>query len=140
MARRRAAAVIVRDGHVLMVRERGRGPEGRHDGVEYWTLPGGGIAAGESAQDAVVREVAEEVGLTAVSVRHLADMPFPSGPTTVFAVEVAPGEPVLGAEDYGCDCPMMVGLDWVPLPGVVPQSAGIPIAPMIVAWPVGDAG
>jgi hypothetical protein len=38
--RRRVAAVIVRAGRLLMVRERGRGPEGRHDGLEYWTLPG----------------------------------------------------------------------------------------------------
>lgn len=36
-----------------MVRERGRGPSGRHDGQEYWTLPGGGIIPGETTEDAV---------------------------------------------------------------------------------------
>jgi hypothetical protein len=38
---RRAAAVIVRDGRVLMIRERSAGPSGRPDGQEYWTLLGG---------------------------------------------------------------------------------------------------
>jgi 8-oxo-dGTP diphosphatase len=37
--RRRVAAVIERDGHVLMVRERVQSAPGRHDGPEYWTLP-----------------------------------------------------------------------------------------------------
>ncbi|HET6484387.1 MAG TPA: NUDIX domain-containing protein, partial [Actinoplanes sp.] len=37
--RKRAAAVIVRDGRVLMVHERSR----RSGGGEWWTLPGGGL-------------------------------------------------------------------------------------------------
>lgn len=91
--RRRAAAVIVRDGCVLMVRERSLGPSGRHDGLEYWTLPGGGIADGETPEEAVRREVEEEVGLTPLSTRYLIDVPYPSGLTACFAVTVADGEP-----------------------------------------------
>ncbi|MFE3281577.1 hypothetical protein ACFXJJ_00460 [Streptomyces sp. NPDC059233] len=34
--------MIIRDGCVLLVRERGPGPAGRHDGPECWILPGGG--------------------------------------------------------------------------------------------------
>ncbi|MEU9301188.1 NUDIX domain-containing protein [Streptomyces sp. NPDC048269] len=114
--RRRVAAVIIRDGRVLMVRERGPGPTGRHDGPEYWTLPGGGLEAGEEPEDAVRREVAEEVGLRALRVRYAYDSPYPSGWTSCFRVDVEPGEPVLGADaDLECDCPRMVGLIWVPL-------------------------
>lgn len=114
--RRRVAAVIVRDGCVLMVRERGEGPGGRHDGPEYWTLPGGGLEDGEDPLDAVRREVAEETGLRAVSVRYAYEAPYPSGRTACFRVEVAPGEPLLGVDpDLECDCPRMVGLIWVPL-------------------------
>ncbi|MFD3803653.1 NUDIX domain-containing protein [Streptomyces sp. NPDC058619] len=114
--RRRVAAVIVRDGCVLMVRERGEGPASRHDGPEYWTLPGGGLEDGEDPLDAVRREVAEETGLRAVSVRYAYEAPYPSGRTACFRVEVAPGEPVLGVDpDPECDCPRMVGLIWVPL-------------------------
>jgi 8-oxo-dGTP diphosphatase len=134
--RRRAAAVIVRDGHVLMVRERGKGPDGRHDGVEYWTLPGGAIADGETPEDAVRREVREEVGLRATGVRYLQDVPYPSGVTACFAVAVADGEPTLGYDDLDCDCPRMVGVDWVALPDVEPVTGGLPVPTMIIAWPV----
>ncbi|GGM29150.1 hypothetical protein GCM10011608_12310 [Micromonospora sonchi] len=132
--RRRAAAVIVRDGRVLMVRERGRGPSGRHDGQEYWTLPGGGIGVGETAEDAVRREVVEEVGLRPVAVRYLLDVPYPSGLTSCFAVQVADGEPRLGDDRLPCDCPAMVGVDWVPLPQLQTETPGLPIPTMIVVW------
>jgi 8-oxo-dGTP diphosphatase len=102
--------------------------------VEYWTLPGGGLAEGETAEEAVRREVAEETGLHALTVRYLLDMPYPSGMTAVFAVEVAPGEARLRDGEEPCDCPAMVGLDWVPVPQVSPTTEGTPIPTFIVAW------
>ncbi|MFE2916132.1 NUDIX domain-containing protein [Kitasatospora indigofera] len=138
--RRRAAAVIIRDGHVLMVRERGRGPSGRHDGHEYWTLPGGGIEPGETAEQAVLREVAEEAGLAGRSVRHLYDAPHPAGWTSCFAVEVGPGEPRLGVDPgLDCDCPRMTGLSWVPLPRSS-ASAGLMVPVLLMATPEGPPG
>ncbi|MFE0580315.1 NUDIX domain-containing protein [Streptomyces sp. NPDC058874] len=126
--RRRVAAVIVRDGCVLMVREHALGPGGRHDGAEYWTLPGGGLEEGEEPEDAVRREVAEEVGLRALAVRFAYAAPYPSGWTSCFRVEVAPGDPVLGIDaDLQCDCPRMVGLIWVPLArGTAEGTAMVP--------------
>ncbi|MEU9714158.1 NUDIX domain-containing protein [Streptomyces sp. NPDC047976] len=121
--RRRVAAVIVRDGSVLMVRERHRGPSGRHDGAEYRTLPGGGVEPGEDLEAAVRREVAEETGLRPLEVRYAYEAPYPSGWTTCFRVEVAPGEPVLGVDgDLDCACPRMVGLTWVPVPRADPDG------------------
>ena len=53
-------AVAVRGGELLLVR-RGHGPAGGR-----WAVPGGRIEFGETAAEAVVREVAEETGLVAV--------------------------------------------------------------------------
>jgi 8-oxo-dGTP diphosphatase len=129
--RKRAAAVIVRDGRVLMVHERSR----RATGGEWWTLPGGGIEPDESAEQAVRREVLEETGLIVLDARPLLEMPYPSGMTAVFSVTVADGEASLGA-DAG-DGPEPIGLDWVPLPEVDPATDAFPVPPMIVAVPVG---
>jgi ADP-ribose pyrophosphatase YjhB (NUDIX family) len=51
------SAAIVREGKVLIVR-RARPPA--HG---LYTLPGGGVEAGESLEEAVVREIREETGL-----------------------------------------------------------------------------
>ena len=51
------SAAIIRDGKVLIVR-RARAPA---RGV--FTLPGGGVEAGETLHEAVIREVLEETGL-----------------------------------------------------------------------------
>jgi 8-oxo-dGTP diphosphatase len=128
--RKRAAAVIVRDGRVLMVHERSR----RAAGGEWWTLPGGAIGPDESPEQAVRREVLEDTGLIVLDARPLLEMPYPTGMTEVFAVTVADGEASLRA-DFG-DGPEPIGLDWVPLPEVDPAGNAVPVPPMIVAVPV----
>jgi 8-oxo-dGTP diphosphatase len=51
-------AVVIHDGRVLLIR-RGKEPlRGR------WVIPGGTVEAGETLQEALVREVWEETGLT----------------------------------------------------------------------------
>ena len=72
--RNSAKALIIKDGKMLAMRIR--------DGSEEWhVLPGGGQETGETLDEAVIREVAEEVGLR-VSVRDLA-----------FVIEGVQGEP-----------------------------------------------
>jgi len=53
--RRGAKALAVRDGAALLVKER------HCDGTPFWTLPGGGIDPGESAPEALRRELEEEL-------------------------------------------------------------------------------
>lgn len=53
-----ASAAIFRDGKVLLVRR------ARKPALDIWTLPGGGVEAGETLHEAVLREVMEETSLT----------------------------------------------------------------------------
>jgi ADP-ribose pyrophosphatase YjhB (NUDIX family) len=58
----RAAGVIIRHGKVLLHR-------GETD--DFWTLPGGTIEAGERSDDALCREIDEEMQVKARAVRLL---------------------------------------------------------------------
>ncbi|MFP8886544.1 NUDIX hydrolase [Streptomyces mangrovi] len=60
-----AYAVCIEDGRVLLARHL------LPDGGSRWTLPGGGVEHAEDPFDAVIREVAEETGCSAVVDRLL---------------------------------------------------------------------
>ncbi len=53
------AAVVVQDGRFLAVRR----PEGKPQ-AGYWEFPGGKVEPGESLEDALARELREELGVT----------------------------------------------------------------------------
>ena len=57
----RAAALIVVDRRVLLIRH-------EKEGRAYWLLPGGGVEPGETIEQALRRELAEECGLRDVLV------------------------------------------------------------------------
>ena len=123
--RERVAAIIEREGLVLMVRQRARGESGRHDGVDYLTLPGGGIEPGETHLDAVAREVAEEVGLTVVRATHLRRVEHSGGATTLFNAEVEDGPVALGSDpEIQCSCPRLVDLAWIAAPSQEEWAGG----------------
>ena len=64
MIRPRACGALIHDDTILMVRH-------AEPTRSYWTLPGGGIEAGETPAEAAVREVGEETGLAVKAVRLL---------------------------------------------------------------------
>ena len=121
--------MIVRDGRVLMVHERSR----RSGGGEWWTLPGGGLRPGETAEEALRREVFEETGLIVSDARYVLEMPYPSGMTSVFAVTVADGEPRVGRDDGSG--PEQLGIDWLPVPELPIETSGVPVPPLMVVLP-----
>lgn len=84
------AAVVERDGRLLLCRR----PAGkRHAGL--WEFPGGKLHPGETVEDAVRRELAEELGVEVLAVgERLLAVPDPG---SAFLVELYPvkisGEP-----------------------------------------------
>ncbi|MFJ6487069.1 NUDIX hydrolase [Streptomyces californicus] len=87
-----STAIIVDGGKVLMIRRRQR------EGKLLWAFPGGGIEAGESPEQAAVRETAEEVGLEVKAVRVLGDRVHPQTgvPMSYVACELISGEAIVG--------------------------------------------
>lgn len=102
--RNRATAVIVRDNEILMVRFDYRGKS-------FWYLPGGGIEAGETPEQALVREVREELNLKVTEYKLLFTAPMPDGPGTEYGFLIPPPDkaPIMGND------PGMIELVWRPL-------------------------
>jgi 8-oxo-dGTP pyrophosphatase MutT (NUDIX family) len=65
--RQRATAVVFRDKKVLLVRDRGR---------HHYSLPGGGLNKKETTEDAVKRELYEELSLRSARVTRFREYDF----------------------------------------------------------------
>ena len=83
---------------------------------------------------AIRREVQDEVVLQVLQAQEVARIRYPSGFTTTSRVTVDDAEPRLGVDDLSCDCPRMVGLDWIDPPKVPTQHGGSPVPLLIYAW------
>lgn len=90
-----STAIIVHNGRVLMARRR------QQEGKLLWAFPGGGIEAGETPEEAAVREVAEEVGLEVEASKVLGDRVHPQSGVhmTYVACSVIAGEATVVDEE-----------------------------------------
>lgn len=133
-----AYALCTRDGHVLLARI---APHVRYD-AGAWTLPGGGVNADEHPDDAVLRELTEETGLTGrrgpvVTIHALTHTRSPERPAAPLqhigiVYEVAPDDGELVAEVGGSTdrcawIPLsdLATLELVPLAADVLARAGL---------------
>lgn len=90
-----STAIITRDDRVLMIRRRER------EGKLLWAFPGGGIEAGETPEQAAVRETAEEVDLEVKAIKPLGDRVHPQTGRhmSYVACEVVGGEARVADEE-----------------------------------------
>ena len=109
--RSRSVAVVVRNGKILMERV-------FFFGREFYTVPGGGIEAGETPEQAVLRELREECGLDGVILRPLA-VQYKSGGGVEYSFEVGipeGREPVTGYDpERPADDPPLKEVLWMNL-------------------------
>ncbi len=90
-----AAAIIVSDGRVLLVRRR------VSEGQLSWQFPAGAVEPGESDEEAAVREAWEEVGLRVRAVKRLGERIHPATRRMMVyvACEVVDGTPYVADEE-----------------------------------------
>ena len=121
MTRPRACGALIHNNSILMVRH-------VEPSRSYWTLPGGGVEAGESPAEAAVREVWEETSLRVQSVRLLWEGNYGHGgrtsPEYCYLVELevdgnGPAAVALGLDHEEAHLPshhrLLQGVAWVPL-------------------------
>lgn len=105
--RHRACAALIEDGQILMVRIETKKQS-------FWTLPGGGLNTGETFEQAVVREVEEEIHLNVRVIRPLYTKTDLSGTEVCFLVErVDAAAPLLGHDpERPLHQQILTGMDW----------------------------
>ena len=74
----RAGAIIIKDNKILLIRRIKKDWLVPHSlgegGGEYWVFPGGGVEAGETPEQAMVREIQEELSLDVTEYKLLFEM------------------------------------------------------------------
>src|SRR5690348_11455988 len=91
---RKAVRGIVFKDNSLLVMKRNK------FGHEYYTLPGGGIGMGETAEHTLAREMAEETGVQLGDARlvFIENAGEPYGTQYIYLIDYVGGEPHLAAD------------------------------------------
>lgn len=115
-----SAGIVVQGDRVLMVRRRVK------EGELMWQFPAGAIEAGETAEQAAVRETEEETGLTVEAVKLLGERIHPK---TGRLMSYTACEPVSG-EAFVADAEELAEVAWVAhseIPEYVPYGLFEPV-------------
>lgn len=133
----RAVAILIEDDKVAVI-ERYRG--GRH----YFAFPGGGVDEGETVEQAVIREVDEELGLRVAVESKVAEVWFRGNRQEYFLVHKISGEFGTGTgEEYesyrpehGTYLPQMIPITDILINPVLPvEMAGLILKSTVEGWP-----
>jgi len=92
-------AMLLRDGQVLLARRSGH----RRSYPNRWSFPGGHVEAGETLEQALAREMSEEIGVRPVRAEILRVLPDPVHPAVSYHM--------FAVEDWGGGEPRLVGCE-----------------------------
>jgi len=83
----------------------------KHDGLEYFCLPGGGIEDGETPEAAAARELKEECLVDGMDLKLISMVQHDNHVNYTFCADIGTQEPTLGI-DPEMDIPILVGVEW----------------------------
>jgi 8-oxo-dGTP diphosphatase len=126
----RAQCLITRGNQVLMVKH-------RHQGVEWWCLPGGGVEPQESADDAALRELEEECCVTGKILCQASAYIDGTGiEADTFLIDIGNQEPHMGSDpEFSVEDQILVDVCWLSLPEISERdrahlwAAGLMVVP-----------
>jgi ADP-ribose pyrophosphatase YjhB (NUDIX family) len=93
MSRKAVRAIVIKDNNLLVMAR-------NKFGQEYLTLPGGGVQLGETPEQALVREITEETGVSIIIERlvFVEEAGLPYGTQYVYLCSYNGGEPALSPD------------------------------------------
>ncbi len=97
--RQRVSAIAIREDKILMVKISDRGKS-------WWCLPGGTIEPGETPEEALIREMREELNLQVRPQRRLYEVEMPTESGIDFGISI---DPPVQAPHLGVDSAVV---DW----------------------------
>ncbi|TAJ88528.1 MAG: NUDIX domain-containing protein [Reyranella sp.] len=91
-------ALLLQGGDVLLAR---RSPK-RKAYPDLWSFPGGHVEAGETLEEALIRETGEEIGIVPLTYSVLSTIPDPNASATyhMFGVSSWKGEPAILDDEH----------------------------------------
>jgi len=91
-------ALLLQGGNVLLARRSAT----RKAYPDVWSFPGGHVEAGETLEEALIRETGEEIGIVPLTYLVLGTIPDPNAPATyhMFGVTSWKGEPTILDDEH----------------------------------------